>query len=162
MSVESLEQLFVHELKDIYSAEKQILKALPSMARAASNPELKEAFESHRKQTEGHVDRIETIFESLEGKPSGKKCVGMEGLLEEAAGAIQEDMPEPLLDAALIGAAQKVEHYEIAAYGTVRAFAERLGMKEAARLLQQTLDEEFQSDKALTAIAKHVNPAAQA
>lgn len=162
MSVESLEKLLVHELKDIYSAEKQILKALPGMAKAATDPELKKEFEGHRKQTEAHVRRIETIFDSLEGKPSGKKCVGMEGLLEEAAGAIKEDMPETLLDAALIGAAQKVEHYEIAAYGTVRTFAEQLGMKEAVRLLQQTLDEEFKSDKALTAIAKHVNPAAQA
>jgi ferritin-like metal-binding protein YciE len=162
MSVESLEKLLVHELKDLYSAEKQILKALPGMAKAATHPDLRKAFESHRKQTETHVRRIETIFDSLEGKPSGKKCVGMEGLIEEATGTMKEEMPEAVLDAALIGAAQKVEHYEIAAYGTVRTFAERLGMKEAVRLLQQTLDEEFQSDKALTAIAKHVNPAAQA
>jgi len=162
MSVETLEKLLVHELKDIYSAEKQILKALPGMARAATHPELKKAFESHRVQTEGHVRRIETIFDSLKGKPSGKKCVGMEGLIEEAKGAMKEEMPDAVLDAALIGAAQKVEHYEIAAYGTVRSFAERLGMKEAVRLLQQTLDEEFQSDKALTAISKDVNPTAQA
>lgn len=162
MAVESLEKLLVHELKDVYSAEKQILKALPGMAKAATNPDLKKAFESHRKQTEEHVRRIETIFESLDAKPSGKRCVGMEGLIEEATGTMKEGMPESLLDTALIGAAQKVEHYEIAAYGTVRTFAERLGMKEAVRLLQQTLDEEFNSDKALTAIAKHLSPAAQA
>jgi ferritin-like metal-binding protein YciE len=162
MSVESMEKLLVHELKDLYSAEKQILEALPGMARAATNPDLKRAFERHLKQTEGHVGRLETIFDLLEGRPSGRKCVGMEGLIEEAEGTMKEGMPEPLLDAALIGAAQKVEHYEIAAYGTVRAFAERLGMKQAVRLLQQTLDEEFQSDKELTAIAEHVNPVAPA
>jgi len=162
MSVESLEKLFVHELKDIYSAEKQILKALPGMAKAATHRDLKKAFENHLEQTEAHIRRIETIFDSLEGEPTGEKCVGMEGLIEEATGTIREDMPENLLDAALIGAAQKVEHYEIAAYGTVRTFAEQLGMKEAVTLLQQTLDEEFQSDKALTAIARHVNPAALA
>jgi len=123
-------------LKDIYSAEKRILNALPGMAKAATHRDLKKAFENHLE----HV----------------------EGLIEEATGTIREDMPENLLDAALIDAAQKVEHYEIAAYGTVRTFAKQLGMKEAVTLLQQTLDKESQSDKALTAIARHVNPAAQA
>lgn len=162
MSVESLEKLLVHELKDLYSAENQILKALPKMAKAASNPELRKAFEKHHKQTEEQVRRIEQIFESLEGRPAGKKCVGMEGLIEEGKEILQEDMPEDLRDAALIGAAQKVEHYEIAAYGTARAFAERLGMREAVRLLQKTLDEEGETDELLTAIAQRVNQRARA
>lgn len=162
MSVETLEDLLTHELKDLYSAETQILKALPKMAKAATNPELKTAFEKHLKQTEEQVQRIETIFDSLEGKPRGKKCVGMEGLIEEGTELMQEDMPESLLDAALIGAAQKVEHYEIAAYGTARALAERLGMKDAVRLLQTTLDEEGETDKMLTSIAQRVNSKAEA
>jgi ferritin-like metal-binding protein YciE len=162
MSVETLEDLFTHELKDLYSAETQILKALPKMAKAATNPELKRAFEKHLKQTEEQVQRIETIFDSLEGKPRGKKCVGMEGLLEEGTDLMQEDMPKPLLDTALIGAAQKVEHYEIAGYGTARALVERLGMKDAVRLLQTTLDEEGETDKTLTSIAQRVNSKAEA
>jgi ferritin-like metal-binding protein YciE len=162
MSVETLEDLLTHELKDLYSAETQILKALPKMAKAATNHELKTAFEKHLKQTEEQVQRIETIFDSLDGKPRGKKCVGMEGLIEEGAELIQEDMPESLLDAALIGAAQKVEHYEIAAYGTARALAERLGMKDAVGLLQTTLDEEGETDKVLTSIAQRVNSKAEA
>jgi len=162
MPVESLEKLLVHELKDLYSAENQILKALPKMAKAASHPELKKAFEKHAKQTEEQVRRIETIFDSLEGRPTGKKCVGMEGLIAEGKEIMSEDMPDTLLDAALIGAAQKVEHYEIAAYGTARAFAERLGMKEAVRLLQQTLVEEGETDKLLTRLAQRVNGQAEA
>ena len=162
MSVESLDKLLVHELKDLYSAEKQILQALPRMAKAASTPELKKAFEQHEKQTEQQVKRIERIFESLEGSPSGKKCKGMEGLIEEGKEIMQEDMPDKLKDAALIGAAQKVEHYEIAAYGTAREIAERLGLQEAVRLLQETLDEEGETDKLLTQIAMRVNPMAEA
>jgi ferritin-like metal-binding protein YciE len=164
MSVETLEKLLVHDLKDLYSAEKQILQALPKMANAATNPELKQAFEQHQKQTEEQVKRIERIFESgLEGSPSGKKCKGMEGLIEEGKEILQEDMPEALRDAALIGAAQKVEHYEMAAYGTAREMAERLGMSDAAQLLQQTLDEEGETDKLLTEIAERlVNPQAEA
>jgi len=162
MSVESLEKLLVHELKDLYSAEKQILQALPRMANAATSSELKKAFQTHEKQTQEHVRRIEKIFDSLEGSPAGKKCKGMEGLIEEGKEILQEEMPEPVRDAAMIGAAQKVEHYEMAAYGTAREMAERLGMKEAARLLQQTLDEEGETDKLLTQIAQRVNPQAEA
>ena len=154
MSVESLEKLLVNDLKDLYSAEKQILQALPKMANAATSPELKKAFQTHEKQTQEHVRRIEKIFDSLEGSPAGKKCKGMEGLIEEGKEILQEDMPEPVRDAAMIGAAQKVEHYEMAAYGTAREMAERLGMKEVARLLQQTLDEEGDADKKLTRIAE--------
>jgi ferritin-like metal-binding protein YciE len=162
MSVESLEKLLVHELKDLYSAEHQILKALPKMAKAAANAELRDAFETHLKQTEEQVRRLETIFESLEGSPAGKKCKGMEGLVEEGKEVLEEEMPEDLRDAALIGAAQQVDHYEIAAYGTARAFAERLGMRDAVRLLQTTLDEEGEADKRLTSIAQRVNAEAKA
>ena len=162
MSVESMEKLLVHELKDLYSAEKQILKALPKMAKAASNPDLKLAFNTHLTQTEEHVRRIEKVFESLEGKPTGKHCKGMEGLIEEGKEILEEDMPDTVRDAALIGAAQRVEHYEMAAYGTVREFAERLGLKDVVRLLQKTLDEEGAADKLLTSIAAKVNPMADA
>ena len=163
MSVESLEKLLVHELKDLYSAEKQILQALPKMAKAATSPELKKAFQTHERQTQEQVKRIERIFEGgLEGSPAGKKCKGMEGLLEEGKEILEEDMPDMIRDAALIGAAQRVEHYEMAAYGTVRDMAEQLGLKDAARLLQTTLDEEGETDKLLTAIAQRVNSQAEA
>lgn len=163
MSVDSLEKLLVHDLKDLYSAEKQILQALPKMANAASHPELKKAFETHEKQTQEQVRRIERIFDSLEGSPAGKKCKGMEGLIEEGKEILQEEMPDSLRDAALIGAAQKVEHYEMAAYGTAREMAERLGLREAAKLLQQTLDEEGETDKLLSSIAeRYVNQRAEA
>ena len=162
MSVESLEKLLVHDLKDLYSAEKQILQALPKMAKAATNPKLRKAFERHEQQTQEHVRRIEQCFETLEGSPTGKKCKGMEGLLEEGKEVLEEDMPEALRDAALIGAAQKVEHYEMAAYGTARELAHALGLKETALLLQLTLDEEGETDKLLTSIAESsVNPEAQ-
>ena len=154
MSVESLEKLLIHDLKDLYSAEKQLLQALPRMANAATDPRLREAFQKHEKQTEEHVRRIERIFENLEGSPSGKRCKGMEGLVEEGKEILQEKMPEPLRDAALIGAAQRVEHYEIAAYGTAREFAERLGLTEAVQLLQKTLEEEEQTDELLTSIRR--------
>ena len=165
MPVDSLEKLLVHDLKDLYSAEKQILQALPKMARAAKNPELKKAFQTHEKQTQEQVRRIERIFESgtLEGRPSGKKCKGMEGLMEEGKEILQEEMPDEVRDAALIGAAQKVEHYEMAAYGTAREMAEQLGLAEAAKLLQRTLDEEGEADKLLTRIAEGmVNARAEA
>jgi ferritin-like metal-binding protein YciE len=162
MAVESLEKLLVHDLKDLYSAEKQILQALPKMAKAATTPELKRAFQAHEKQTEQQVKRIEQIFGSLEGSPAGKKCKGMEGLIEEGKEILEEDMPDRLRDAALIGAAQKVEHYEMAAYGTARELAEHLGLHDAARLLQETLDEEGETDKLLTEIASRVNPMAEA
>ena len=162
MSVESLEKLLIHELKDLYSAEKQILQALPRMAKAATNPELRKAFQNHEKQTQQQVKRIERIFGSLDGSPAGKKCKGMEGLMEEGKEILQEDMPDALRDVALIGAAQRVEHYEMAAYGTVREMAKRLGMKEAVALLQETLEEEGEADKILTRIASQVNSMAEA
>ena len=154
MSVESMEKLLVHELKDLYNAESQLVKALPKMADAASNADLKLAFKTHLTQTQEHVRRIEKIFESLEGKPAGKHCKGMEGLIEEGKEIIEEDMPDTLRDAALIGAAQKVEHYEMAAYGTLLAWAGALGHREVAVLLQQTLEEEKAADEKLNEIAE--------
>lgn len=162
MALRTLEDLFVKELKDLYSAEKQILKALPKMAKSASSEKLREGFEEHREQTEGHVERLEKIFENL-GKPSrGVKCAAMEGILEEGKELLEEDADEAVMDAALIAAAQRVEHYEIAAYGTVRTLARMLGNSEAEELLQQTLDEEKQTDEKLTELAEsEVNVAAQ-
>jgi ferritin-like metal-binding protein YciE len=154
MAQENLHDLFVHELKDIYSAENQILKALPKMVEAANSAELEKAFSDHLHQTEGHVQRIEEIFRQLEDSPRGKKCVGMEGLVEEGKEVLKEEAEDWVKDAALIGAAQKVEHYEMAAYGTARAHAEKLGMSRAADLLQQTLKEEEAADKKLTDIAE--------
>jgi len=163
MPVESIEKLLVHHLKDLYSAEKQILEALPKMAEAATDTELKQAFETHEEQTQEHVRRIETIFEDLEGSPTGKKCKGMEGLVEEGKEIIDEDMStDGLRDAGLIGAAQKVEHYEIAAYGTAVELAVRLGLDDAAELLQQTLDEESETDDLLTTISRAIMPEAEA
>jgi ferritin-like metal-binding protein YciE len=154
MEIDSLRKLYVEELKDLYSAEKQILQALPKMAKKASNQQLKAAFEEHLRQTEQQVQRLEQIFEALGKSPRGKKCKGMEGLIEEGKEVLQEDMDEETRDAALIAAAQRVEHYEIAGYGTVRTYAQLLGERDAARLLQQTLDEEGQTDKKLTQLAE--------
>src|SRR3954447_3952400 len=142
MSMSNLEDLFLHELKDTLDAEKQILKALPKMMKAAESEDLKAAFEEHRDVTETHVERLETIFESLGKAARGKHCPGMEGLITEAEEMIKEEEKSPVLDAALIGAAQKVEHYEIAAYGTLATYAKLLEMEEAVDLLGQTLDEE--------------------
>lgn len=153
MAIESLHDLYIEELKDLYSAEKQILKALPKMAKKASHEELRNAFQEHLAVTKEQVTRLETIFDELERSPRGKKCVGMEGLIEEGEEMMGEDADPDVLDAALIAAAQRVEHYEIAAYGTARTFAEQLGLTEHARLLQQTLDEEGETDKRLTQIA---------
>jgi ferritin-like metal-binding protein YciE len=152
--MDTLAELLEDELKDIFSAENQLVKALPKMAKKASSSTLKEAFTSHLKETEGHVKRLETISQSLGIKLTGKKCHAMEGLVEEGKEVIEEDGEGGVIDAALIGAAQRVEHYEIAAYGTVRAIAEQLGHKDVARLLQQTLDEEGAADKKLTKIAE--------
>ncbi len=157
MEIDSLRKLYIEELKDLYSAEKQILQALPKMAKKASNPQLKAGFEEHLRQTEGHVERLEQIFEALGKSPRGKKCKGMEGVIEEGKEVLQEDMDEETRDAALIAAAQRVEHYEMAGYGTVRTYAQLLGEKEAGRLLQQTLDEEGQTDKKLTQLAESIN-----
>jgi ferritin-like metal-binding protein YciE len=154
MKLESLEDLYVDELKDLYSAENQLLKALPRMAKAASAPKLSKAFESHLKQTRSHVTRLEKIFKKLGGSPKGKKCKAMEGLLAEGKELMAEDAEDAVMDAALIGAAQRVEHYEMAGYGCVRTYARLLGHDDAADLLQKTLDEEGVADKALTALAE--------
>ena len=158
----TLEDLYADLLKDLYSAEKQLVKALPKLAKNAQSPELQRAFQQHLRQTEGHVERIERIFSELSGSPRGKKCVGMEGLVEEGNELLQEDVDPNVLDAGLIAAAQKVEHYEIASYGTARAWAQRLGYEQAARLLQETLEEESMANEKLTQIAEsHVNMEAQ-
>ena len=149
-----LEELLVDELKDLYSAENQIIKALPKMAKAASAPELKRAFERHLEETRRQVERLNQIGEALDIKLTGKKCKGMEGLIEEGKEVMEEDLDENALDAGLIGAAQKVEHYEIAGYGTARTHAEVLGLSKVAKLLQQTLDEEGATDKKLTQLAE--------
>lgn len=161
MPLTSLEDLFVNELKDLYSAEKQLVKALPKMAKAASSTKLRKGFEDHLKQTEKHVERLEQIFDEMEIKPRGPKCEAMEGLIEEGKRVMKEDAEPAVMDAALIAAAQRVEHYEIAGYGTVRAFANMLGMKNAERLLQQTLEEESQTNEKLTKLAEsEINAAA--
>lgn len=158
----TLEDLYTDMLKDLYSAEKQLVKALPKMAKNAQSPDLQRAFQEHLKQTEGQVERIEHIFSELGGSPRGKKCVGMEGLIEEGNELLQEDAEPDVLDAGLIAAAQKVEHYEIASYGTARTWAKRLGYENAARLLQETLEEESMANEKLTRIAEsHVNIEAQ-
>ena len=151
-----LDELLQEELKDLYNAENQIIKALPKMAKAASSPELRRAFERHLEETRRQVERLDQIGEELEMKMSGKKCKGMEGLLAEGRELMEEDLEQDALDAGLIGAAQKVEHYEIAAYGTARTHASLLGYNKVARLLQQTLDEEGNTDKKLTALAESV------
>ncbi|HSJ15103.1 MAG TPA: ferritin-like domain-containing protein [Longimicrobiales bacterium] len=154
MPLESLQDLYVEELRDLYNAEQQIITALPKMAEGANNPELRAAFEEHLAVTRQQVDRLETIFKDLSQKPTGKKCKGMEGLIEEGKEMLEEGRDPDVLDAALIGAAQRVEHYEIAAYGTVRNFARQLGLDRHVALLQQTLDEEGETDKRLTSLAE--------
>jgi ferritin-like metal-binding protein YciE len=162
MKENELRELYVKELRDLYSAENQLIKALPKMAKAATSDELRSAFEEHLQQTQGHVQRLETIFENLGEKPSGEKCMGMEGLVKEGSEVIEDDDFEgELKDAALIGAAQRVEHYEIAGYGTVRNFATLLEDDESAELLEQTLEEEKETDQKLTEIAEDLNLEAQ-
>jgi len=158
----SLRDLYVEELKDLFSAENQILKALPKMTKAASNRDLQRAFTQHERQTQRQVKRLERIFRQLGESPKGKKCVGMQGLLEEGSELIKEK-PEPeVLDAGLIAAAQRVEHYEIAGYGTARTYANHLGHEDQASLLQETLDEEGATDKLLTSLAERsINLAAE-
>ena len=162
MKLASLEELFVSELKDLYSAENQLLKALPKMAKAATAPELKDGFLEHLEQTKGQVHRLEQIFEAMGKSPKGKKCKAMEGLIEEGKELMQEDAEPEVLDAGLIAAAQRVEHYEIAGYGCVRTYAQLLGNEEAAELLQQTLNEEADTDKTLTKLAEKINVDAEA
>src|SRR5437867_5054226 len=147
MKIESLQELFIDELKDLYSAETQIIKALPKMIKNANSDELRGAFEEHLEQTRVHAERLDQIFGDLNASPRGKKCKGMEGLIEEAKEFMEEDVEGEVLDAGLISEAQRIEHYEIAGYGTVRTYAELLGMDGAANLLQQTLDEEKETDR---------------
>lgn len=153
MELDTLKDLYVEELKDLYSAEKQIVKALPKLIKAAKDPELKAAFKTHLKQTGEHAKRLEMICKELGVSPRGKKCVGMEGLLEEGSDLIKEKPDEDVLDAGLISAAQHVEHYEMAGYGTVRTYARQLGYEDQAQILQRTLDEEGETDHLLTDLA---------
>ncbi|MEO6828566.1 MAG: ferritin-like domain-containing protein [Acidobacteriaceae bacterium] len=161
MSIESIEDLFLDELKDLYSAEKQITKALPKMVKAASTPELSKAFSSHLEETRGHVERLEKIFEMLGKRGTGKTCEGMKGVLVEGSEALKEIGKGKVRDVALIAAAQRVEHYEIAGYGTVRSLAELLGKSNMAELLEKTLKEEKATDEKLTEISESVNEEAQ-
>lgn len=156
MKIKSLRDLFIHELRDLYSAEKQLIKALPKMAKAASHEELREAFEEHLHQTEEQAHRLEQIFERMEISSRGEKCAAMEGLIEEASTFLKEEMPDNVRDAALIAAAQRVEHYEIAGYGVARTFGEILEEDEAVELLDQTLEEEKETDVKLTELAESV------
>lgn len=161
MKLESLQDLFVEELKDLYSAENQILKALPKMAKKSTSKSLQAGFTKHMKQTEGHVSRLEKIFSDLGVSPGRKKCKAMEGLLEEGKEVMEEDMEPDVMDAALIASAQRVEHYEMAGYGCVRTWANLLGNNKAATMLQQTLDEEGDTDKSLTKLSETINVEAE-
>jgi ferritin-like metal-binding protein YciE len=154
---EGLKELYIDELKDLYNAESQLVKALPKMAKAASSDELRQGFEEHLEQTKGHVQRLEKIFQALGETPKGKKCKGMEGLIEEGSEVKEEDYEGSVLDAALIGAAQRIEHYEIAGYGTVRSMAETLGESDHVSLLEETLEEEKATDEKLTELAEQIN-----
>ena len=161
MKLDTLKTLYIDELRDIYNAENQLLKALPKMAKAASSEELKDAFEKHLEQTKTHVERLEEVFEDIGEKPKGKTCKAMKGLIEEGSEILQEDGEESVIDAGIIVAAQKVEHYEIAGYGSVRTFAQLLGKDQSAELLQTTLDEESEANELLNNLAEDiVNPEA--
>jgi ferritin-like metal-binding protein YciE len=162
MEMESLKELYVDQLKDLWSAENQITKALPKMIKASTNAKLKRAFNSHLKQTERHMKRLERIFKEVDESPRGKKCVGMEGIIREGADLIKEKPDADVLDAGLIAAAQHVEHYEIAGYGSVRTWARQMGEDRQADLLQETLDEEEDTDRLLTDLAEStINLAAE-
>jgi ferritin-like metal-binding protein YciE len=154
MSLDSLQALFLNELKDVYHAEKQLVAALPRLAKAARSPELQQAFASHLEETQGQVERLELIFEELGEAARGKRCKGMEGLIEEGKEILEEEGDASVIDAALISAAQRVEHYEIAAYGCLRTYAQLLGNQSAVKLLEQTLAEEEAADEKLTAIGE--------
>ena len=161
MALHSLEDLFLHEIKDLYRAEHQLIHALPKMAKAAASEKLRQGFEDHLEQTRGHVERLEKIFDLLGKRHRATKCDAMEGLIEEGKKMIEEEAAPEVKDAGLIGAAQRVEHYEIAAYGTVRTLARLLHHTEAEELLQQTLEEEKQTDEKLTELAEtEINAAA--
>jgi ferritin-like metal-binding protein YciE len=161
MKLDTLQKLYTDELRDLYNAENQLLKALPKMAKAASSADLKGAFEKHLEQTKGHVKRLEKVFEELDEKPKGKTCRAMKGLIEEGSEILEQEGEESVLDAGIIVAAQKVEHYEIAGYGSARTFAHLLGQDKAAELLQATLDEESETNELLNRLAESViNPEA--
>ena len=155
MEMNDLQDLMVEELRDLYSAENQLLKALPKVAKTVENEELRNAFEQHTQETQVHVQRLEQIFKQLGEKPTGKKCKGMEGLIEENKEMMEEDAEPDVMDAGLIVGSQKIEHYEIAGYGSAVTFAKLLGNDQAARLLAQTLDEEERTDKKLSEIAEN-------
>ena len=150
----TLHDAFIDELRDSYDAEKQLLKALPKLAKAASSPELQKAFLTHRDETQGHVERLEEVFASIEEKVRGKHCDGIAGIIEEGKSAMEEDFDETAMDAVLIASGQRAEHYEMAAYGTLIAWANTLGLTDAVALLQQNLDEEKAADKKLTQLAE--------
>lgn len=154
MNLDSLSKLYVHELKDLYSAEKQLVAALPKMIAAARNKDLKKALKDHLQDTRRQVQRLEKVFDRVGVSPRGQKCVGMEGLIKESANMLKEDAERDVLDAAIIAAAQRIEHYEIAGYGVARTYAEKLGDFPAADLLQETLEEEAQADRHLTRLAE--------
>jgi ferritin-like metal-binding protein YciE len=163
MGLDSLDKLFLEELRDIYNGEKQIVRALPKMAKAAESAELQQAFTKHLKETEAQVQRLERIFQELGESVRGKQCKGLQGILEEGKEILEKDSDEAVLDAALIAAAQKVEHYEMASYGCLRTYAQLLGYTEAVRLLEQTLAEEGAADKKLTELGESgINEAAAA
>ena len=161
MSVGTLEELLVDELKDLYSAEKQIIRALPKIIKAVSSPELQEGLSNHLEETKGQVTRLEKIGEILSKKMTGKTCVGMKGVLEEGSEVLEDTEKGIVRDAALISACQRVEHYEMAGYGSARDFAKLLGQQEVAELLDETLDEEKNADKTLTGAAKQINAQAK-
>ena len=156
MPIQTLNELLTEEIKDLYDAEKQLTKALPKMAKASTNSDLKAAFTEHLEQTKGHVSRLEEVFEALGQKPKGKSCAAMKGLIEEGQEQTQQDAQGAVMDLMLIAAAQKVEHYEISGYGTVRAIAEAMGNDTAADLLRQTEEEEIETDSRLTEIAEEL------
>jgi ferritin-like metal-binding protein YciE len=161
VKINSLHDLYVDELRDLYDAENQLIKALPKMAEESNSDELRDGFEEHLEQTRGHARRLEQIFERLGEKPKGKKCKGMEGVIKESSEVLDEDMQQDTKDAAIIGAAQRVEHYEIAAYGTARTHADLLGREEDRNLLEETLEEEKETDEQLTGLAERINVKAE-
>jgi len=157
VEINSLRELYLEHLRDLYDAENQLIKALPRMAKEATSDELRQGIEVHLDQTRGHAERLEEIFEKLGEKPKGKKCKGMQGLLDEGKETLDEGMEEDTKDAAIIAAAQRVEHYEISGYGTARTYANLLGQEEAAGLLEETLEEEKETDQKLTQLAEEIN-----
>ena len=162
MKHNALQELLIDELRDLYDAENRLVKALPKLAKAATSKELRAGFEEHLEQTRGHVDRLKEIFDSFGEKPTGKKCAGMMGLIQEGEEMMNEDFDAEVMDAALISAAQRVEHYEIAAYGCVSTWAELLGESEAGALLEKTLEEEKETDGKLTQLSEKINVEAKA